>query len=141
MIIVLDTNVLVSGFLSAYNPPGRILDQIVSSQIQVAFDDRILIEYMEVLARPKFQFEPSRVAAITDQIKTNGFQVSASPLGLADPPDPSDLPFAEVAVASRADALVTGDKSHFDFLGALGVPVVSPSEFLQALNGLAGRSK
>jgi hypothetical protein len=39
---VLDTNVLVSGLLSANGPPGRLLDAVLSRRLTMAFDDRIL---------------------------------------------------------------------------------------------------
>jgi len=137
LIVVVDTNVLVSGLLTSFHPPARMVDQIVAQSINVAFDDRIIAEYEEVLARPKFQFEPSQAKAIVDHIRLNGVLVSAAPLGVKDLPDLSDLPFGEVAVAAHADALVTGDKGHFDYLEAFGVPVLSPAEFMELLDNLA----
>ena len=53
--IVLDTNVLVTGWLSPSNPPGRIIDALRTEQIQLVLDDRIFLEYGEVLRRPKFE--------------------------------------------------------------------------------------
>ena len=53
--IVLDTNVLVSGLLSPLNAPGRIIDALQIERIQLAIDDRIFLEYGEVLRRPKFE--------------------------------------------------------------------------------------
>ncbi len=138
MLIVLDTNVLVSGLLSPFGPPARVLDQVLSNTVQVAFDDRILDEYEEVLSRPAFHFDPGDVSALIDYIRLNGRHVSPAPLGSHDWPDQGDIPFAEVAVSSSSDALVTGNVRHFKPLRE--VPVVSPRELIVILQGLLGRN-
>ena len=51
---VLDTNVLVSGLLSPFGPPGRLVDALLARRLRLAFDDRIELEYREILARPRF---------------------------------------------------------------------------------------
>jgi len=51
--VVLDTNVLVSSLLSQKSWPAKILDLTLDDYIQVAYDDRLLGEYEEVLARPE----------------------------------------------------------------------------------------
>ena len=56
MRIVLDTNVLVSGFLSPHGPPGAILRSILAASITLCLDERILTEYRDVLTRGRFAF-------------------------------------------------------------------------------------
>ncbi|HEU0302138.1 MAG TPA: putative toxin-antitoxin system toxin component, PIN family [Longimicrobium sp.] len=131
MKIVLDTNVLVSGLLSPAGPPGRILDLAISLHVTVVFDDRILAEYREVLARPRLRIAPAEAAAVLDLIEKEGLLVSAPPLGL-ELPDPDDLPFVEVAEAGAAAALVTGNARHFAPLrGTFSVPILTPAAFLE----------
>ena len=132
--IVLDTNVLVSGLLSAYRPPGRIIDFLLTGSVGIAYDDRVWGEYSEVLARPKFKFDSRRVSAVLQFLKGNGRFIPAPPLHQLDMtlvPDMDDLPFAEVAVAAKVDALVTGNVRHFGFLEAYPVAVLPPSEFVR----------
>ena len=43
--VVLDTNVLVSGLLSATGPCGRLIDLVVEGLLQPCVDSRILGEY------------------------------------------------------------------------------------------------
>jgi len=133
LVIVLDTNVLVSGLLNPFGAPGRVLDQVLSNTVRIAFDDRVLDEYSSVLARPKFGFSPADIKALIDQLRLNGQQVVAAPLSALNLPDAGDIPFAEVAISAPADALVTGNRGHFDPLEDQGVPVLSPSEFLESL--------
>jgi putative PIN family toxin of toxin-antitoxin system len=130
MLIVLDTNVLVSGLLNPHGAPGRIVDLVVASEVQLAFDDRILSEYSEVLQRSKFGFPPRRIEAILDFFQLAGTHVSAPPLAAENVPDRDDLPFAEVAVAVEAAVLVTGNQNHFDFIKDTKVAVLSPREFV-----------
>ena len=59
--VVLDTNVLVSGLLSQKSWPAKILDLILADHIHVAYDDRILGEYEEVLSRPELHIPPPRM--------------------------------------------------------------------------------
>ena len=130
--IVLDTNVLVSGLLSAHGHPGRIIDALLADFVSIAYDDRIWGEYVEVLARPKFKFNPNRVSALLNFLKVNGRFTPALPLSQLDltlVPDMDDLPFAEVAVAANVDALVTGNARHFTFLESYTMPVLTPAEF------------
>ena len=43
--------------------------------------------------------------------------------------DPSDRPFLELAVAGRADALVTGDANIQVLTEVFAVPILSPATF------------
>jgi uncharacterized protein len=130
--IVLDTNVLVSGLLSPGGPPGRTVDLVSAARVTVIFDDRILSEYRDVLARPRLRIEPAEAAAVLDLIVQEGLYVPAAPLDV-ELLDPDDLPFLEVAVAAAADALVTGNERHFrPVLGTHDVSIRSPAAFLVA---------
>ena len=130
MIVVVDTNVLVSGVLKPYSPAASILRMLVEGVIQPAYDLRILAEYREVLSRPKFSFDREVVKPLLDQIEEEGVLISASPLK-SPLPDPADEPFLEVAVAAAAAALVTGNRRHFPRRSYGAVKILSPSEFLE----------
>ena len=131
MKVVLDTNVLVSALLSPYGPPARILDLILLGKLIPLYDDRILHEYRQVLLRERFGFEPQAVEALLQYVELVGMKVVASPLaGHQAAPDPEDLMFLEVALTSRAEALITGNMRHFPPAIRQGVRVVEPAAFL-----------
>lgn len=131
MRIVLDTNVLVSGLLSPFGPPGRIVDLVTSRSVVVLYDDRIISEYRDVLARPRLRIGAAEAAAVVDLIERDGILVAAPPVAVVLP-DADDVPFVEVAEAGSADALVTGNTRHFaPTQGMIGVPVMAPAEFLE----------
>lgn len=131
MRIVLDTNVLVSGLHNPNGAPGRIVDLLLAARIQVLYDDRILAEYLDVLARPQLAIEPSLAQAVVGYVRLSGEPVLARPLDKDTLSDPDDLPFAEVAITGEADMLVTGNLKHFSALKERGVTVLSPARCLE----------
>lgn len=129
MRLVLDTNVAVSALLTPHGAPARVLDLVLSGDHIVLLDDRIRAEYAEVLARPRFGFAPLDVATLLGYLFGWAESVVARPLDLKLP-DPDDLPFLEVAVAGRADALVAGNPRHYLVPASVAVRVMSPAQFL-----------
>lgn len=133
MRVVIDTNVLVSGILNPYGPPGRIVDSVLSESVTVLHDDRILAEYREVLLRPVFGFQRAEVDALVNFIDFSGEHLTVGTVDVALP-DPTDLPFLEVAIAGLADALITGNAKHFKpRRGRHDVWVCTPAEFVRRM--------
>lgn len=130
MKIVLDTNVLISGLLQPYGPPGQIVRMVSSGLLELCHDSRILSEYREVLLRPKFTFHPKDIEALLEQIKFCGHSVSAEPLK-GNLSDSDDEIFLEVALSCKVTYLVTGNLKHFSAYKGKEVKVVSPSDFLK----------
>ena len=130
MRIVLDTNVLVSGFLRPYGVPGEIVRMVSSGTLELCHDSRILGEYREVLLRPKFGFRPIDVEALLEQIKFSGSPVASEPLSVTLP-DPDDGAFLEAALSGKAAYLVTGNAKHFSPYKGKAVKIISPAEFLR----------
>jgi putative PIN family toxin of toxin-antitoxin system len=129
MRVVIDTNVLVSGLLNPFGPPGRVIDLAIAGEILVLFDDRILAEYRSVLLRPRFGFQPDDVRILLEYLEQEGEPVVARPMKL-ELDDPDDLPFLEVAVAGAADSLITGNVRHFrPKSGRHRVKVLTPTKF------------
>jgi putative PIN family toxin of toxin-antitoxin system len=129
--IVLDTNLLVSGFLSPYGPPGAILRSILAGSITLCFDERILTEYRDVLTRGRFAFSSKRVDAVLEFIEANGESVLAETLGVVELPDATDAMFVEVASAAGADCVVTGNRKHFPDERLEGLRVLLPRAFVE----------
>jgi putative PIN family toxin of toxin-antitoxin system len=118
--VVLDTNVVVSALLSPFGPPARLLAMALAGTLIPCYDGRILAEYAEVLARPKFAFDPAVSAAVIDRIQLTGLAVAARPCHI-HLPDEDDRPFLEVAETALA-ILVTGNLRHYPGVGrAVGV--------------------
>ena len=132
--IVLDTNVLVSGVLSPYGSPGRIVDWVRQRVIQLILDDRISCEYFEVLKRPEFGFPGEEIDYVLNFILSFARWVDVPPdLIFNNLPDPDDAPFAECASLAQCP-LITGNKRHYPTNFTKGIVILSPSEFVQSLS-------
>ncbi|MBU4292781.1 MAG: putative toxin-antitoxin system toxin component, PIN family [Actinobacteria bacterium] len=131
MILVIDTNIIISALIKPFSDSSKILNLILSGKIKLAYDSRILYEYEEILRRKKFNFDPQNTEAIITQIKEEGIHIDSLPLNVAFP-DKDDAPFLEVAVSARVDVIVTGNKKHFPKTHSKNIEILSPSEFLKA---------
>lgn len=130
--IVLDTNVLVSGLISATNFPGRIIDGIRADEIRLCIDDRIFAEYRDVLTRPELSrwIRRDDGIAILDHIESSSDRVHGfvTVNGLLDP---DDAPFLEVALIAGVP-LITGNIRHFPTERAGPAIILTPRQFLRS---------
>ena len=138
MRIVLDTNVVVSGLLQSKGNPAQVLALVLSGAIQVCHDERILAEYAEVLARPRFKFDPKRVREVLNKIEADGLAVDATSQGDLHLPDADDEPFLAVALAASADFLVTGNLADYPRDKRHGCVVLPPAAFMLVWHKLGG---
>ncbi len=129
MNVVLDTNILVSGLLSSSQAPGQILDLVLAGELTPIVDHRIMAEYREVLARPKFSFDSHAVNDLVDYIERTGMAASTSPWDLSLP-DPDDAVFLEVAAVAQAP-LITGNLRHYPPEKRQNIVVMSPRDFIE----------
>ena len=133
MQIVLDTNVLVSGLLSATGPPGRIVEAALAGHLELIFDDAIRREYEDVLRRPELALPPGRVDVLFATIDEFGRRVPpAVPPWSTRLPDPNDEMFLAVAAAT-ASVVVTGNIRHFPSRCRGGVVILTPRQFVDRL--------
>jgi putative PIN family toxin of toxin-antitoxin system len=131
MKIVLDTNIVVSGLLQSQGNPAQVLTLVLAGAVQACHDGRILAEYAEVLARPRFKFDPKRVREVLTKLEMDGVAIDASGEADLDLPDADDEPFLAVALAASADFLVTGNLSDYPPDKRRGCAVISPAAFME----------
>ena len=133
---VLDTNVLVSALLKNASNPGQVVAEALCGRIIPVLNDEILVEYEDVLLRPKFHFPLHAVRILLDDIKKRAVYADAGPIEDVLP-DAKDVVFYAVLMEQRKDEnayLVTGNLKHFP----LRTYIVTPKEMLDILkNGLA----
>jgi len=130
---VLDTNVIVSGLLSPEGVTGRIIDAISDGFCRPVFSEAILIEYEEVLARPKFFIAQKRIETVLITVRSAGLVAPFAHARHRDEfPDEDDLVFVDAAMGADVP-LVTGNLRHFPAQWMQGVRVLSPKTFLEML--------
>ncbi len=130
--LVIDTNVFVSGLISAAGSPAQILRAIQHRKVIHLVSDPIVEEYLRVLDYPQIRrfkrISDEFVAEIAAYLVYQTERVElASSIKLSS--DPDDNVFLETAVDGRADWLVTNDKADLLSLGTVeGIPIVSARE-------------
>jgi putative PIN family toxin of toxin-antitoxin system len=132
MLIVLDTNVLVSSLLKRNSNPAIILNAVLEGKIRLAIDERIFEEYTQVLHRPRLNILPAQADSTLRFIAYSALWVQSQSVEFQQDliNDPGDLPFAEIAICSHAEVLITGNMKHFAFMRNSGIKVLLPQEFL-----------
>jgi len=111
MLVVIDTNVLISAFWSKNGNPAKIIGLVQNRIIIPCYDYRIIEEYEEVLARTKFGFDEWEINDFLSQIRHDGISIVAKSIDIPFIDD-SDKMFYEVAKQCNAK-LITGNKKHF----------------------------
>jgi uncharacterized protein len=111
-----------------------VVDLLTTGDLRLAYDDRIAAEYRQVLARPRFGFDPGAVAHLLEYLFVEGLPLVARPLP-AVLPDLADQPFWEVAVEATAP-LITGNLKHFPADACTGVEVLTPARFIELWRGV-----
>lgn len=134
---VIDTNVLVSAALTPDGICDQVLQCAVAGLFLPAWDHKILLEYREVLSRPKFKLSKTVVKALLNALPSAGFHrgVPIKTLQSLELPDSEDLPFVAVAIATPHKTIVTGNPSHYpqEKMQDIGVDILSPRQALHRL--------
>ena len=146
MIAVLDTNVLVQAAISARGASFQVVKAHLEGQYEQAFSQNTLEELARALTIPRIRarhgWSDTEIREFV-QLLCLGARVYPSRLGVAASitRDVTDTKFLALAVESGADYLVTGDRRHLLRLRKYGrTKIVTPREFLRALEQLRGRS-
>ncbi len=129
---VIDTNVVVSAFLSANGSPHLLMSEM-GETFTAVYDNRIICEYLEVLSRPRFRLAEDCVNIfLVDLMGTPPIK----PVSISEElPDIDDRIFIEAALATQDKIIVTGNVKHFPkpLMKKLGITVLSPAEALNFL--------
>ena len=112
MILVLDTNVIVSALWTPNGKAAYIVNQVIVGNLKLCHDYRILTEYRDVLSRPKFKFALWQINFLLETFEKDGISVIPVSLPYVPFSDESDRVFYEVAKFCNAP-LVTGNLKHF----------------------------
>lgn len=135
ILVVLDTNILVSAGISAGGDCDCILQAALRGEIHLLVSPGIVDEYLDVLHRSKFtryDFPPAWLQRLIQTVK----HLPSDPLDLPEIPDPEDALF--LAVARQAGVLVTGNLKHFPEESRAGVRVITPRAFVEELGTSTG---
>ena len=132
--VILDTNVVVSYFLSKKeSPPAYVINEVLEGRIVPVYNCYLIDEYRKVLSREEFDLDKSIVDSILDVIQSSGFGIESFE-SMITLPDKKDVPIFELALLTRdVNAfLVTGNLKHFPKVNF----VVTPKQMMDLLSGI-----
>ena len=133
--VVLDTNVLLSALLFHAGSLSWLRGAWRSGRIRPLASRETATELIRVLAYPRFALHTGEQRDLLDDYLPfcETVVVPNPPPAVPECRDSFDRPFLELALAARADALVTGDADILVLAEAFPIPILSPVAFRQWL--------
>jgi len=130
MRVVVDTNILVSFAIRPNRDFERLFDFLAAHGVTLVSDETIA-ELFAVLSREKFRQYIPRNSAI-DYVEwyagiSESTVVTEQVVACRDPKDDK---FLSLAVAGKADCIISGDLDLLDMVAYNGIPVYRAAEFL-----------
>ena len=124
---------MVSGMIQSTGHPHRIMKLWEEEQIILITSPEIIEEVKRVLSYPRIKKRYSLSPETIDRCIMNLYRYS---LFLQDVPalhgvsrDPDDDKFLAVAVAGRADHLISGDAHLLELHAYKGIEIITPKQF------------
>ena len=128
--LVLDTNVLLSALLFHAGSLSWLRHAWQSDTMRPLASRDTTAELIRLLHYPKFRLTHSeRDHLLGDNLPWCETVVVSSPIEVPDCRDPFDRPFLELALAARADAMVTGDRDLLVLAEVFLAPILTAAAF------------
>ena len=135
---VLDTNVIVSSYLSPTGAPGGICAALEEHRFDCVLSEEVLAEYQRVLTYPRVavlhQMSGAEVAAQIEWIRRIGVLVRLTDIPIVIPEDPADDVVIATAVSGGASYIVSGDADLHRLGEYRGIQILPPTLFLALLS-------
>lgn len=133
--IVLDTNVLVAALRSQRGASYQLLRRVGRGPFELDLSVPLVLEYEDAAKRLLGQIALSlaQIDDIIDYLCANAQHRQVFYLWRPFLRDAKDDMVLELAVAARADCIVTFNRQDFQGAEQFGIRVVTPQEFLQEI--------
>ncbi len=131
MIVVCDTNVIISALLFPGGSPDKIWRAILSGRFQNATSPDLLTE-LERILRMKFKIPSDRVESLLTLVRQASLLTYPTRRLRIITLDDADNRVLECALESKSQFIVTGDKHHLLPLKKFQtIAILSPAAFLE----------
>lgn len=131
--VIVDTNVLISSLISKHSDSStaQLMNLFYNDKINLYYSEEILIEYINVLNRPKFKFNIEMINTVITYIIENGIKITPENKDIIMI-DIKDKPFYELVMDEQIDdaKLITGNIKHFP----IQTNIITPSQFMEIYN-------
>ncbi len=132
--VVLDTNVLVSSLIKR-GRARELLDRIIENRLSLVLSEEILSEFVEVMAREKFQryVTKSEVERFVSFLLHMAEIVEVKSKFKVVEEDPKDDAVLNTAYDCRAKYIITGDEHLLKIRRYRGIRIFNVAEILEKL--------
>lgn len=128
--VVIDTNVIVSAFLSSHDDVATVLvlTKLYKNEIRLYYSKEVLAEYKDVLNREKFKFDKREINRFINYVLEKGIVIEPEKIN-EELIDKKDLPFYEIVMdkSIKESKLITGNIKHFPVKPF----IMTPTEFIK----------
>ena len=137
---VIDTNVLIAALLWR-GPPHALLEQLRAGAMTLVSSPALLAELADVIGRAKFdailvQSNTSRERALAE-VRHLADVVEPSPLPQPVCRDPDDDHVLALALAAKAELIVSGDNDLLSMKSFENIAIVAPAEAVTMIEARA----
>jgi putative PIN family toxin of toxin-antitoxin system len=133
--VVLDTNVVLSALVFAHGRLAAVRNSWHKGVCSPLVSRAIAAELVRTLAYPKFKLtsEEQRELLADYLPYCTTVRVPAKPPKTPACRDPADVPFLQLALAGKAEHLVTGDRDLLALANRFSCAIMKPEAWLQKL--------
>jgi len=137
MIVVLDTNVIISSVLSSKGPPAEMISRWDSDEFEIATSPALLDELERALhydrISRRFKEPQAKIEALLNRLRGAATVVDPDFTLHVVQDDPDDDRVLECALAAGAAYIVSGDEHLLRLKEYQGTIVLTPREFVALL--------
>lgn len=128
--VVVDTNVIISGIFATKDTPTRkILVAGILGRLQFVFSEELKNELNTVLKRPYYREKAKKIKSIIGTLINKSLIIKPKKVSTVYFSDENDHFLLEIALTSRSQYIITGDKFILSYKKVTGVEIISPSFF------------
>jgi len=136
MRIALDTNVLVSAFISKHGHPARLIDVILTfPEIKLVLSEPILLEFREVLlreeVRKRFDYSHKDIESFVRNMRGISSMITVESKFKVIKEDPKDDIVINTAFDAKADWIVSGDSHLRKMRRFRNIRIVNPKQMIR----------
>ena len=133
LLVVLDTNVLVSALRSSRGASFAVLERVGEGAFEIAVSVPLVLEYEDAMLRHRRDLSATEVRDIVDYVCGKARHHRVHFLWRPLLRDANDDMVAEVAVAAGAHAIVTHNRRDFLGVEKFGLKLWSPQQLLERI--------
>jgi putative PIN family toxin of toxin-antitoxin system len=139
MRVTLDTNILVSAFVSKSGYPANILDILTTfEETRLVLSDPILKEFAEVMNREeikiRFEYTLRNITEFQEAIRNVAEIITVKSNLEVVKEDPDEDIVVNTAVDGKADYIVSGDEHLKKLRKFRGIQILSPRAFMNMIS-------